>query len=156
MIYSISPEFIAGGNENNLVSHSLKVTSGVVYKVTVWFPYGCAGTTRIAIFDGNYQCWPTTIGQFFSGSRVKYDFEDTYLKEKPPYEFIIKGYNSDSRNNHLAYIHIGLVSNEIFMARFLPTYSLEMFQTFLDTLRLEREEREKAILDKPFDYLEKV
>lgn len=136
---------------------ALKVTSGLVYKVAFDFPPGSAGLMGVCVFDGGYQVWPSTLGQWFTGDSQQITFDDTYLKETAPYQFDIFTYNNDTEHNHLLNIRIGFVSRDIFMARFLPHLTYKYFEEALSKLFAEQsklaDEQRQAIIASPFPWL---
>lgn len=141
----------------NLARSQLRITKGLVYKVEVQFPYGSAGLSGIAIFDGAFSVWPSNIGEFFTGDNVVISFEDLYLKEQPPYHFDIYAYNLDDTHKHKVFVRVGLVSKEAYQARFLPHKTWDYFADMLKALEDKKQEqailqREK-IIETPFSWL---
>ena len=113
----------------------LKITRGLVYKIELNFPPGSAGLAGVMIFDGGFQVWPSTLGQWFTGDDILISFDDVYLKEAEPFLFSIDTYNEDDTYEHLVDVRIGLVSKDIFMARFLPHMSYKYFEQMLVRLQ---------------------
>lgn len=157
MIYSANITTLKLGDETLPKRTTLRVTKGLVYKVEVDFPPGSAGLMGVAIYDGGYQVWPSNIGQWFTGDNTKLSFDDVYLKESAPYQFIISTYNNDTAYPHLVIIRIGLVSKKVFMARFLPSLSYELFEEMLARLQVEQTgliaEQRQAVIETPFPWL---
>lgn len=135
----------------------INVTKGLVYKVEFCFPAGSAGLMGVAVFDGLFQVWPSSIGQFFVSDAETIRFDDMYLKEAAPYEFQVYTYNTDDTYDHLAVVRIGLVSNDVFMARFLPHKSYEYFIELLSQMRVEQYQlavqQKEQIQETPFEWL---
>lgn len=135
----------------------LKVTRGLVYKVVFDFPPGSAGLLGVVILDGSFQVWPSTVGQWFTGDGVVIDFEDVYLKESAPFEFLVRSYNEDDIYPHLFNLRIGLVSKEIFMARYLPHLSYKYYADYIAGLAAEQEKLKQdqadEIIKTPFEWL---
>jgi len=135
----------------------LFVTKGLVHRILIDFPSGSAGLLGVAIFDGRYQVWPSTIGEWFVGDGVQVAFDDMYLKEKAPYIFDIYTCNADITYNHAVHISVGLVSNDVFMARFMPSVGYELYQKTLMQLAQEQaiaaDKQKQAIIDNPFPWL---
>lgn len=135
----------------------VKVTNGLVYKVEFYFPSGSAGLMGVAVFDGLFQVWPSSVGDFFVGEDQLIAFDDMYLKESAPFEFQCYTYNTDDTNEHFVSVRIGLVSSEVFLARFLPTkghdYLLKlrrkMAEERSDLVRLQMERR----LETPMEWM---
>ena len=132
----------------------LKVTRGLVYKVELEFPDGCAGMVHLVVYDGGHQVWPSDPENTFHADGYTISFDDTYLKLEPPYQFDIYGHSARTVHKHTPVVRIGLVSKEIFMARFLPTYAYEYFVKMLEELRLEQEARAQEAARKPFGWIE--
>jgi len=116
----------------------LHVTKGLVYKVEFYFPPGSAGLMGVAVFDGLYQVWPSSVGEYFVGEDQLISFDDMYLKESAPYELQIETYNLDDTHAHFVSVRIGLVSSEVFLARFLPTKGHDYLVKLQRMMRQER------------------
>lgn len=135
----------------------LQVTKGLVYKLEIAFPPGSRGLLSCYINDGNYQVWPVGYGSVFRGDNSKIVFDDTYLKLLPPYQFSIFTYNLDELYEHNLIFRLGLVSQEIFMARFLPTYTYDHFIRLLEAMNKRQLEAQttidQEILSNPFGFM---
>lgn len=157
MIYSIDIKTLKDRFKTNLLRTPLIVTKGLVYKVELCFPCGSAGLMGVAIFDGSYSVWPSTIGEFFIGDNTTISFEDMYLKESAPYVFDIYTYNIDTKYAHNVQIRIGQVSKDVFMARFLPSVGYKYFTDMLQATQQEQvqqaELQKASILETPFNWL---
>ena len=121
MIYIANITTLKDRYKTNLKKTVIRVTSGLVFKVEFFFPPGSAGLMGVAVFDGLYQVWPSTVGEFFIGEDQLITFDDMYLKESAPFEFQCYTYNEDDTNPHFVSVRIGLVSAEVFLARFMPS-----------------------------------
>lgn len=121
MIYTANITTEKKTEQTDLKKTVLHVTKGLVYKVEFYFPSGSAGLMGVAVFDGLYQVWPSNMGEFFVGEDQLIAFDDMYLKEAQPFEFQCYTYNIDETYPHFVSVRIGLVSSEVFLARFLPT-----------------------------------
>lgn len=125
---------------DNPMETVLPVSKGLVYKVELKFPAGSTGLLGVEIFDGSHQVWPSSPSQWFTGDDDVISYDDTYLKLSPPYELQIKTYNDDDYYDHLFILRLGLVSDKIFMARFLPTYT---YDYFLELQKAAEDEQER-------------
>lgn len=157
MIYTATIKTTEKGSKNELKKTRINVTKGLVYKVEFYFPSGSAGLVGVAVFDGLYQVWPSTVGEFFKGEDQVIAFDDMYLKETAPYELQAYTYNEDDTFPHEVQVRIGLVSKEVFLARFMPTKSQELFIQLLDWMSVEREEQAKQqrlrLPGTPFEWM---
>ncbi len=135
----------------------IHVSKGLVYKVEFNFPTGSAGLMGVAVFDGLYQVWPSTVGQWFIGEDQLISFEDMYLKEAAPFELQCYTYNEDDTYSHSVAVRIGLVGKDVFQARYLPTKSSEVFMQVLAQMAVEREElakwQRKMLPETPFEWM---
>ena len=143
MIYSKEITTEASTPKSSLKRTVIKVTKGIVYKVEFYFPYGSEGKMGVAVLDGLFQVWPSNVGAFFTGSDINISFEDLYMKSAAPFEFQCYTYNTDDIFDHIVAVRIGLVSNEIYMARFLPNKTYEYFTKLLEDLETEKEIKKK-------------
>lgn len=136
---------------------SLRITGGLIYKVEFHFPSGSAGLMGIAVFDGLFQVWPSSIGQFFVSDNETISFDDLYLKETPPWELQIYTYNTDDTYDHVCDVRIGLVSSDIFIARFLPYKGYDYFVDTMEKLRAQQAEVEalqaELVKETAFEWL---
>lgn len=131
----------------------LKVITGLVYKVEFMFPPGCSGLAHVVVNDGGYQVWPSTPDTDFACDDYTIEFEDTYLKTVAPLEFQIYGYNEDETYAHTIQVRIGMVDQDIFIARFLPTYGYGELMQLMTKLEKQEEERRQQALKEPFSWL---
>lgn len=139
MIYTANITTPKNRAKTNLKKTVLHVTKGLVYKVEFYFPPGSAGLMGVAVFDGLYQVWPSSVGEFFVGEDHVVSFDDMYLKESAPFEFQIYTYNTDDTHGHFVSVRIGLVSSEVFLARFMPTKGHDYLVKLRRQMRQEHE-----------------
>lgn len=157
MIYSVdvTTEAIKPYADRQLTR--LHVTKGLVYKVELFFPPGSHGLLHCFIMDGGYQCWPSTPGQTFTGDKILISFDDIYIKNSEPFLFDIFTYNLDDTYDHSCSIRIGMVSADIFMARFLPTIAYDLLVDKLKELEIaqlaEQERLFQEAMKQPLSWL---
>lgn len=134
----------------------LNVTKGLVYRVEFYFPKGSSGLMGVLVSDGLYQCWPSSIGDYFIADNDTIGFDDMFMKEAAPFEFTVVTYNLDETFEHFVSVRIGLVSKEVFLARFMPTKTHEYLADLLLRLATERKELEllqrEMISDAPLEW----
>jgi len=141
MIYNANITTLKNRFKNNLKKTVIRVTSGLVFKVEFYFPAGSAGLMGVAVFDGLYQVWPSSVGEFFIGEDQLIAFDDMYLKESAPFEFQCYTYNEDTENPHFVSVRIGLVSSEAFLARFMPSRTPGDFEKIRGRMLKAKDER---------------
>lgn len=130
----------------------MKVTKGLVYRVEVEFPPGPLGLCHVSIWDGGYQCWPSNPDFDFHSDNGYITFEDTYLKLAAPYEFRAITWNEDDTYQHTVHVRIGMVSSEIYMARFLPTLSYDKMLEVLRETQEQQEAERQALIASPLPW----
>ncbi len=133
MIYIANILTLKNTAKTELKKTTINVTSGLVFKVEFYFPAGSAGLMGVAVYDGLYQVWPSSVGEFFTGEDQLIAFDDMYLKESAPFELQCYSYNEDDTYDHFVSVRIGLVSADVFLARFMPSRN----RVDLDKLRAE-------------------
>lgn len=153
MIYQATITTPANTAINDAVKTVLPVNNGLVYKVEFLFPAGSTGLVYCNIFDKGYQAWPTTPFEWFRGDGDLISFDDTYLKQSPPYEFNIYTYNLDDTYEHMIIVRIGLVTEKAFMARFLPSLTWEFYQEMLQELANVQNAEQATQINQPFSWL---
>jgi len=157
VIYQTTITTVKGPAAFTLKQSTLKVTKGLVYKVEIAFPPGCAGLLKVKIFDGGHQVWPSNNNESFSTDGHIISFDDTLLKLAAPFQYTIHTVNEDTIYDHSVTIRIGMVSEEMYIARFLPYMAYEQM---LEVLREETNRQEaqaelerEAIIEKPFSWI---
>lgn len=153
MIYALDITTPASTSHLAPLITDLRVTKGLVYRIVFRFPPGSCGLMGVKVFSGNFQVWPTNRETWFKGDDDVIAFDDTYLVSVEPFLFQIATYNLDDTYEHEVLLRIGLVSEDIFMARFLPSYAYEDYKKMLIELRREQEEKNIKIIEKPFPWL---
>ena len=138
MIYQATITTPANTPESNKLKTILKVTKGLVYRVEVYIPPGASGLHHITVNDGNFQMIPTSIGESLTGDNILIAFDEVYLKLTEPFEFQIYTWNDDDTFDHTVIIRVGMVSKEIFMARYLPTYAYDYQVKIMKKLQEEQ------------------
>ena len=159
MIYAANIKTVKNTPVTSLKHTVLRVTKGLVYKVDFYFPSGSAGLMGAAVFDGLFQVWPSTVGEFFNSDNETIRFDDMYLKEAAPYQFDIYTYNTDDTYDHVVGVRIGLVSKEVFLARFMPTKGYDYLVKLTAKLQAEQSVRAAAqavtAAETPYEWLMK-
>lgn len=159
MIYSANIKTVKNTPVTSLKRTVLNVTRGLVYKVEFYFPSGSAGLMGAAVFDGLFQCWPSTVGQFFNSDNETISFDDMYLKESAPFQFDVLTYNDDDTYDHVVDVRVGLVSKEVFLARFMPTKGYDYLVELTARLQAEQAVRAAAqavtAAETPYEWLMK-
>ena len=156
MIYAFDVTTVANTLSGSPKRTPLKVTKGLVYQVEIEFPPGPLGLMHVVIFDGGYQIWPSNSESSFHGDNGYITFPDTYLKMSEPYEFVAVTWNNDDTYNHTIHIRLGIVSDEVFMSRFLPSLSYDKMLSVLAAATKKQEEEREAVIANPLPWKEGI
>ena len=132
----------------------LKVSKGLVYKIEVDFPPGPQSLLKVRIFDGGHQMWPSSPDECFKTDNYCISFDDTFLKLAEPFQFDILTWNEDDTYSHNVTVRIGMVSQDIYMARFLPSMAYEQLLTLIREEQAKQEAEKEGLIEKPFSWIE--
>lgn len=124
----------------------LGVAKGLIHRLEFYFPPGSSGLLNLQLFDGTYQVAPIGYGEGFKGDNVLLAYDEIYFKLNPPFQFIIKTWNTSTRFSHQVLVRICMVSKQIFMARFLPTYAVDYQIEAMKKMEEEQKALRKKIL----------
>lgn len=155
MIYSFDFEIPRDTSFYNPQHNILPISEGLVYRVEFQFPSGCAGLAHIQVYDGGHQVWPSHPHNDFAGNNNTIAFDDLLMKSQPPFQFDLYGYNDDDTYHHTIFVRIGVVTQQVFMARFMPTITYDYFLEVLKRLEIEERARMAARLKDPFTWIKK-
>lgn len=157
MIYTANITTLKDTEKTALKKTTIHVTKGLVYKIEFFFPTGSSGLMGVAVFDGLFQVWPSSVGEFFIGEGQVISFDDLYLKETEPFQFQAYTYNEDDTYPHTVSVRIGLVSKEVFQGRFLPTRGQDYLTKLLEDMAKEQRAlatwQEKMLPETPFQWM---
>lgn len=135
------------------------VVNGLVYQFELQFPPGPLGLTFVRVKDGGHQVWPTEDGEYFRGDNLIVSFEDLYLKLHPPFKFDVLTYNLDDTYDHDVILRLGVVSKDVYLARFLPHLGYREFVNMLNDLSKQQEEalqaKNETIINHPLSWIDK-
>jgi len=154
MIYAFDITTPKVGESGNPKNTTLKVTKGLVYQVEIEFPPGPLGLCHVSIRDGGYQIWPSNPDCDFHGDNGYITFPDTYLKLTAPFEFVAHTWNEDDTYQHTIHIRLGMVSDEVFMSRFLPSLSFDKMLSVLEAAEKRQEEQREVVIANPLPWKE--
>lgn len=86
-----------------------KIALGMIIKVEVQFPAGCAGLAHCKILHQESQVWPTPPSTSFASDNHTITIEENYEITAEPYHLKLVCWNLDDTYDHTLYIRVGLV-----------------------------------------------
>jgi len=152
MIYAWDITTEAAITQPNAMRTALKVTKGLVYRVEIEFPPGPLGLCHVSLWDGGYQVWPSNPDFDFHGDNGYITFEETYLKLIEPFEFTARTWNEDDTYAHQIHVRLGMVSSEIYMARFLPSLSYDKMLQVMRELQEQQDVERETLIAAPLPW----
>lgn len=86
------------------------VSSGVVNRVMVVFPTGCATLAHVRVLRSSHQLWPSNLDGSFASDGEFLDFDEDYPVSDLPFEFTLLGWNDDDTYSHTVTLRLGIVA----------------------------------------------
>jgi len=144
MIYSVALNIPANTPITALASSKLKVTKGFIYQLDIYFPPGPSGLCGVLIRDHVLQLYPFNRGSFFVADDRVISFPESHYVDREPFELFMEGYNTDTLYSHTVEISIGLVSADVFIARYVPQLAAEQLAVVIRSIQSAQEVAESA------------
>jgi hypothetical protein len=92
-----------------------KLCVGVLQKVSVYFPWGCAGLVGIRILHYEHQLCPTNPDEWYIGNEIFIEFESEYLILEGWNDFKVEGYNEDDFYTHTPIVSFNVLRGGLAM-----------------------------------------
>ena len=133
MFYDFSFTIPANTPKYPLYTIEAKLSHGIIHRVEVTFPRGCAGLAHLRIKKGLFQVWPLNPTGDFSANRYTIAFNDFYKLYSAPYLLTLHGWNLDDTFQHELQIRFGVLPAEVLLPE--ETFTAA-FKKLLARLRL--------------------
>lgn len=91
------------------VTTSSKFWAGVIHKIEVMFPPGCAGLLHVRIFHQGHQVYPSDEDQSFAGDDETVSFNDYYELQPGANTLKIETWNEDDTYSHTVHVRVGVL-----------------------------------------------
>lgn len=98
-------------SEEAATTQKMTLPKGIIKRVEVVFPDGCAGLVAVQIFRGRSQVWPYNPGEAFRANNDVIGFDEYILLTDKPFTFTAKVWNEDQYYSHTPVIRF-LVEEE--------------------------------------------
>jgi len=108
MLYTTQLTIPANTTRASPATATLTLAPGVVNRVMVGFPFGCANLAHVAIFEREHQVWPGDPDEDFSWDDFIFAWDEDHELEGPPYELEIRGWNEDDTYPHTILLAMAL------------------------------------------------
>ena len=113
MLYTKEIIFTKNGSLTNQISSNIKAARGVIHKVDIVFPPGCAGLVKVAICLGSAPMTPSTAGMTISGDAEIVTIPE-FINLRKDFNIVkIKGFNTDDTFDHTIFFRIYVLPKEV-------------------------------------------
>jgi len=106
------------------VEEELTLTYGVIQRVEIEFPPGCAGLAHVKISYHEFDLYPSNPGHYFSGDGFTVAFDDSFPVTEVPHAVKIIGYNEDDTFDHTVTVRISVRLPELSLMDILGVSSM--------------------------------
>lgn len=110
MIYAyeltIPPQTTADAPETLTV----RLSHGILERLEVQFPNGCAGQVGVQIYFHTHQVFPTNPDHWFVSDGYTIAFDESFDLTSPRYEMELRGYNLFDDYPHTVYFRFGVTN----------------------------------------------
>lgn len=90
--------------------YATPLCAGQLVKVSIYFPWGCAGWVKVRIFHYEHQLYPTNRAAWISGNEILIEFDCNYPVTQGWNEFKVEVYNEDDFNPHTPIVSFNILS----------------------------------------------
>jgi hypothetical protein len=106
MFYEFSLTIPPNTAQVNEILKECIVCYGVINKIEVQFPSGCAGFAHLAIDRNTHQILPTNIDEYFTSDDTTITTDEEIEIRDKPFMLRIRGYNTDDTYTHTIYVRV--------------------------------------------------
>ncbi len=93
-------------------TQEMKLTAGVIQKVSILFPPGPHGMVKLKLMEGGHQFLPTNPDGYFASDDEVLNIDEFYGLESAPYTLKAIAYSPDTTYNHTLRVRIGILRPE--------------------------------------------
>lgn len=102
------------GDEGDVKAIKLLLAPGVIHRVDVRIPPGCAGLLHCHVNHGKHQISPTRDGDWH-GDDERISYKEHYDLAGGPYELTIHTWNEDEKYQHEIIVGFGVLSSWVLL-----------------------------------------
>lgn len=112
MLHSKHITLTQGATEATLTKTDFMVNQGVIYRIWVQFPPGCAGLVKLRILHGGHPFLPVEADAFLNGDNYVYEFPIMYEITDAPELMSIQAWNEDDIYSHTINVQFLIIPKE--------------------------------------------
>lgn len=114
MFYTFGLTVPANIAESSPVEQELKLAPGVLHWVDFFFPWGCAGLAKAALYRFEQQLYPTNPGEWFAANDDSIEFPTYFPLDEWPYVLRLEAWNEDDTYSHTITVRLGVLPYEAY------------------------------------------
>ena len=112
MFYDFAIAVPANTLESAPVEQTLKLTAGVIQKVSLLFPPGPHGMVKLKLMEGGHQFLPTNPEGYFASDDEALNIDEFYELTSEAYSLKAVAYSDGTTYNHTVSVRIGILRPE--------------------------------------------
>lgn len=116
MYYDVSFTIPANTAKAAPLEQQVKLCHGVIHRVEIGFPSGCAGLVHLQVRHGLYQVWPTNAQGSFNTDDYTIPIDDYFELFEEPYILTLVGWNLDDTYDHTLEVRFGILPLSVILA----------------------------------------
>ena len=100
MLHAKHIDLTHGKTEADATYTQFQVNQGVIYRLWVHFPPGCASLVKVRIYHQGHPFLPVEEDAYIEGDSYTYEFPIMFEITEPPELITIKAWNTDDTYDH--------------------------------------------------------
>jgi len=116
------------------IKQEMKLTKGVIHRIEVQFPIGCAGLVHVRLYHNEAVFLPTNPEGSFASDGYVIPIDEHFELKTEPYTLIARLWNEDDTYEHTITLRIGILPKEV-LAPLAPLVA--KFRRFFRLIGLE-------------------
>lgn len=90
------------------------LSPGMIHRVEIQFPRGCAGLAHAQVFRAAHQIWPTNLDEDLASDGFIIAWDDRYELAESPYSLILRAWNLDDTYQHIITFRFAILPAAVF------------------------------------------
>lgn len=117
MFYSFDLAIPASTAQSDPAELEVDLTWGIVSRVMVEFPPGCAGLAGVRILERRHQLWPTNLDSWLYSDGRCIEWQEYHELYHHPVVFTLLGYNLDDTFPHTPVVRFEILHPAAMLSR---------------------------------------
>ena len=109
MYYDYAFTIPANTTQTAPTTQACHLCHGVIHRVEIDFPYGCAGLVHLQILHALHQLWPTNPEGAFNADDFVIGYNEHHALADTPPILTLQGWNLDDTFDHTLQVRFGIL-----------------------------------------------